>query len=414
MKIILIIYFSFLFLSSSGCQQPEKTQKVMFGDEIFITNHLDLIKGKQIGIITNQTGVLPNGTHLVDTLFNLGYNIAAIFAPEHDFRGKLLAGESFENKVDAETGIPVYSIYGKTKKPTKESLVNLDILLFDIQDIGARFYTYISTLYYVLQAAAENNIPVVVLDRPDPLSGTNIDGPVLSDEFKSFIGIATIPVIYGLTVGEIAKLFTGENYIGTDSTPDLTIIKLDGWKREYYWDDFENNWIPTSPNIPGFETALVYPGTCFLEGTNVSEGRGTEEPFSTIGAPFIKSDKLISEMKKNNIPGVELTPVTFSPKKIAGKTNNPKYEGIECYGIKISITDKTKFKAVEFGVYLLSSLINLYNQNFRFKDDFFDKLAGTDRLRKELLAGKVPYEIIKSWNTALEKFKSIRKKYLLY
>ena len=386
----------------------------MFGDEIFITNHLDLIKGKQIGIITNQTGVLPNGTHLVDTLFNLGYNIAAIFAPEHDFRGKLLAGESFENKVDAETGIPVYSIYGKTKKPTKESLVNLDILLFDIQDIGARFYTYISTLYYVLQAAAENNIPVVVLDRPDPLSGTNIDGPVLSDEFKSFIGIATIPVIYGLTVGEIAKLFTGENYIGTDSTPDLTIIKLDGWKREYYWDDFENNWIPTSPNIPGFETALVYPGTCFLEGTNVSEGRGTEEPFSTIGAPFIKSDKLISEMKKNNIPGVELTPVTFSPKKIAGKTNNPKYEGIECYGIKISITDKTKFKAVEFGVYLLSSLINLYNQNFRFKDDFFDKLAGTDRLRKELLAGKVPYEIIKSWNTALEKFKSIRKKYLLY
>ena len=403
-----------MFLSSSGCQQPEKTQKVMFGDEIFITNHLDLIKGKQIGIITNQTGVLPNGTHLVDTLFNLGYNIAAIFAPEHDFRGKLLAGESFENKVDAETGIPVYSIYGKTKKPTKESLVNLDILLFDIQDIGARFYTYISTLYYVLQAAAENNIPVVVLDRPDPLSGTNIDGPVLSDEFKSFIGIATIPVIYGLTVGEIAKLFTGENYIGTDSTPDLTIIKLDGWKREYYWDDFENNWIPTSPNIPGFETALVYPGTCFLEGTNVSEGRGTEEPFSTIGAPFIKSDKLISEMKKNNIPGVELTPVTFSPKKIAGKTNNPKYEGIECYGIKISITDKTKFKAVEFGVYLLSSLINLYNQNFRFKDDFFDKLAGTDRLRKELLAGKVPYEIIKSWNTALEKFKSIRKKYLLY
>ncbi len=414
MKILYTIILSLTLISAAGCQQPESDKNIKFGNEVFINKYLHLVEGKRIGLVANQTSVLSNGTHLLDTLLNLNQNVTPVYSLEHGFKGKQQAGTKVNNYIDEKTGIPVYSLYGSIKKPTAEMLNKVDVILFDVQDIGARFYTYISSLYYVLQAAAENNKPVIVLDRPNPINGVYVDGPVLKNEFKSFVGIAPLPVTHGMTIGELAQLFVDENFIQTEHKPKLTIIKSEGWNRNSYWNDYRNDWLPTSPNIPDFETALVYPGTCFLEGTNISEGRGTEHPFLIIGAPFVKSDELITKLNNYQLSGVELTPITFTPVGIPGKVSHPKYEGIECGGIKIHITDKTKFRSVEFGLYLLSALINLYPDEFEFNAGFFDKLAGTDRLRKQLISNTPPEEIIKSWQKDIQKFKSLRNKYLLY
>lgn len=411
-KSFFIISFIFLF-SLFGCGQSIEEKNIEFGNEVFLKSHLNLIEGKRIGIIANQTSVLPNGTHLVDTLLRLGFNVTAIFAPEHDFRGDLPAGKNVAERIDEKTGVPIYSLYGKNKKPTAKHLANVDILIYDLQDIGARFYTYISTLYYSIEAAAESNKTILILDRPNPLNGNYVSGEVLKREFISFIGIARLTVAHGFTIGEIAKYFSGEE-LKTKNEPDIKIIKMNDWEREKYWDDFNLKWIPTSPNIPDFETALIYPAICFLEGTNISEGRGTGNPFKIIGAPFINSADLVKELKKKNIPGIKILPQTFTPVSIAGKAVHPKFENEECSGIKISVTDKTKFKPVEFGVYLLTALVKLYPDKIIFKKDYFDKLAGSDKLRKELLTGIPEEEIINGWEVEIENFKSIRKKYLLY
>ena len=232
---------------------------------------------------------------MIDTLLSLGINITALYSLEHGFDLDFADGVFIKNSDEKIKSIPVHSLYGKNKKPTKEMLVDVDIILFDVQDVGARFYTYISSLFYILQTAAENNIKVIILDRPNPLGGKRAEGPVLNEDYKSFFGIAPIPILHGMTIGELAMLFISENYIASTS-PDIEIIKMKGWERNNYWDDLNLTWLPTSPNIPTFETALVYPGTCLIEGTNISEGRGTENPFLTIGAPFINPDNLINEL----------------------------------------------------------------------------------------------------------------------
>ena len=413
-RLFTIALLSFFLIGTTNCQESKILNNVKFGDEVFIENHLDMVKDKEVGIVTNQTGVLSNGVSIIDTLVNLGINVTAIFGLEHGFRNNNAAGENIESYTDEKTGIPVYSLYGRNKNPTKEMLGSVNIILFDVQDIGARFYTYISTLFYVLQSASENGISVIVLDRPNPIGGNYIDGPVLDMDFSSFIGITKLPVVHGLTVGEIANLFAGENHISMKTKPDLVIIKCEGWQRDYFWDDFRKDWMPTSPNIPNYESALIYPSTCFLEGTNISEGRGTSSPFLIIGAPFIDSEKLTNELKSKKIKGVNFSPVSFVPVDIPGKSTNTKYKDTICYGIKIKITDEKKFKSVEFGIYLLSSIIKLYPENFKFKADYFDLLAGSDKLRKELISGIDPAIIINSWKNDLNKFQQIRKKYLLY
>ena len=413
-KLFTSTFLLFFLTTFSCCQQSQELKTVNFGDEIFIEKHLDIVKGRQVGIVTNQTGVLSNGVSIIDTLVKLGINVTAIFSLEHGFIGNFAAGENIENYTDKKTGIPVYSLYGWNKKPTKESFENIEIILFDVQDIGARFYTYISTLFYVLQSAAENRVKVIILDRPNPIGGNYVDGPVLDTNFSSFIGIAPLPVTHGLTVGEVANLFVGENYISSKENPSLEVIKCEGWKRSYFWDNFSENWIPTSPNIPDFKTAFVYPGTCFLEGTNISEGRGTDSPFLTIGAPFIDPKLLIDKLNSNKIEGVKFTRISFTPEDIQGKSRNTKYRQIQCNGIRTCITNEEKFKSVQFGVYLLSALIKLYPEQFKFEKNRFDLLAGKEKLRKQLLEGVDPVKIINGWQDDLDKFQSIRKKYLLY
>jgi uncharacterized protein YbbC (DUF1343 family) len=268
-------------------------------------------------------------------------------------------------------------------------------------------------MFYVLQAAAENNIPVIVLDRPDPIDGVTIEGPVLEEELKSFVGIAQLPVRYGMTAGELAELFNGEKLLGINLTAELTVIKMEGWIRNSYYNDYDLVWIPPSPNIPHFKTALVYPGTCLLEGTNISEGRGTKNPFTTIGAPFINSDELIAELKKFSLEGVILKSVSFTPVRIKGVAEKPKYENEICNGIHIEITNAEKFKGFEFGVKLLAALVKLYPESFKF-NSYFDKLSGDKDLRESLIQNKSVEEIISGWQQEIEKFKLIRKKYLLY
>lgn len=409
MKNLLLIYF--IFLSSVFSQ----TQNVLTGADIIVSEKCDLIKGKKLGIVTNHSALLRNRMHLVDSLFHINEtSITALFGPEHGIRGDAPDGNTIKHGKDVKTGVPVYSLYGEIRKPTKEMLYDVDVLLFDIQDVGARFYTYISTLFYTIQAAAENRIPVIVLDRPNPVTGIKIDGPVRKDELTSFVGIAPIPIMHGMTVGELARYFNESGLLGNNLKADLNVITLQNWSRDLYFDQCNLNWVKPSPNIPDLETAIVYPGTCLVEGTNLSEGRGTEKPFLTIGAPYIKSELLISEMGKMNIPGVSLFPVSFTPVEIPNMASNPKYKGQECHGIQIKITDRKSFEPVRFGIQLVSTINKLFPEQFKFSDSRFDKLSGDKRIREAILAKEDAGKIVQAWQTELENFKQQRNKYLLY
>ena len=403
----------FCLSAACKCQPTVKNSDILFGADILISENLDLLKNKNVGLIINQTSLLKNGTPLLDSLMKIGINVKAIFSPEHGFKGQNMAGEFIEDFVDPLTGVKVYSIYGTVKKPTSEMLLDIDVLIFDIQDIGSRFYTYISTLYYVLEASAENNIPLIVLDRPNPLTGLRVEGPVLEENFKSFIGIAEIPVLHGMTIGELANLFNDE-IKKSGSGVNLTIIKMNGWKRDFDWEDINRDWLLTSPNIPDFETAQIYPATCLLEGTNISEGRGTENPFKIIGAPFINSDDLISTLNNFNINGVQVSAISFVPTELPGKASDPKYENEQCNGIKIQIADKEKFYALDFGIKLIYTLHKLYPKEFQSRTDHFDKLIGSDYVREMITDGIHPDSIINSWQKKLDQFKEKRKTYLLY
>jgi uncharacterized protein YbbC (DUF1343 family) len=416
-SVFLIISFN---ISVSCAGQNEDTfliteeEKLTLGADRLINEFTGLILNKRLGVVTNHTGVTANGTHIVDTLHSLGYEITALFGPEHGIRGDAPAGEKILDGVDAKTGISVFSLYGQHRKPTDEMLSNVDILIFDIQDIGARFYTYISTLFYIVQAGAEKNIPVIVLDRPNPIGGLQVEGPIRKENLSSFVGIAPIPVRHGMTVGELATLFAGEGYIGKNLKSQLPVIEVLNWKRENYFDQFEMEWIPPSPNIPKFETSIVYPGTCLIEGTNVSEGRGTMDPFLTIGAPYIIPRELINELNKWNIEGISYSPAAFTPEEIKGMASKPKYENQNCFGISITVIDKEKFNAVNFGIKLIYSLNKIYPKQFSFRESSFDRLIGDEQVRIDIQSGLNPEQVITRWREELDNFISLRNKYLLY
>lgn len=403
----------FSFASANHLQGGENY--VQTGADRLLDEYVSLLKGKNIGIITNHSGVLQDGSHIVDKLNSLQEcKIIALFGPEHGVRGDAAAGEKIDNGIDAATGIPVFSLYGKTNKPTKKMLEGINLLIFDIQDVGSRFYTYISTLYYCLEASAEYNIPIIVLDRPCIINGCSFDGPIRKDDLKSFVGIAPIPVTYGMTIGELAKMFAGDEFIGKKSKCDLTVIELKNWNRCSYIDEYDNKWINPSPNIPSVNNAIAYSGTCFIEGTNVSEGRGTDSPFLTIGAPFINSKDLIAQLNIIGVEGVNLEPVKFTPQNIKGKAINPKFKGVVCSGIFINISDRNKFEPVKFGVKLVYSLNKLYPNEFKFKNDWFDKLIGDKSIRQQISNGVEIKKIISSWKKELENFNKIRLNYIIY
>lgn len=389
--------------------------KVTVGADILVSDSLNLIKNKRLGVVTNHSAILSNGAHLVDTLVTLNeINVTTLFGPEHGIRGNAPDGHSIKDGTDSMTGIPVYSLYGKIRKPTKEMLENIDLLIFDIQDIGARFYTYISTLHYTLIAAAENSIPIIVLDRPNPINGVTVDGPIRTEEFKSFVAIAPIPIQHGMTIGELAAMFNQENWLGNGLKADLKVIKINGWNRELYFDECNLPWVPPSPNMSSLETAILYPGMCLLEGVNVSEGRGTYSPFLTFGAPYINSEELLKELNKFNISGIKLTELTFTPVSISNMSTSPKYKDIECQGAKIDLVDKKNVNSLRFGIEVLYSIHKLYPEQFKFRKNWLDKLFGNKILTEMLKNNSTPNEIFATWSKELSDFNKIRKNYLLY
>ncbi len=389
--------------------------KVRLGNEKLVNEYFNLIKGKNIGVIANHTSLLSDGKHLVDFLYeNKNVSLVAVFGPEHGFRGAAPAGEKIETTIDDKTGIPVYSLYGRINKPTPEMLKNIEVLVYDIQDVGARFYTYISTLYLCLEAAAENNIKFIVCDRPNPIGGVIVDGPIVKKEFESFVGIAPLPIQHGMTIGELALYFNDliESKIGKKAI--LEVIKMDNWKREMLFDETRINWIKPSPNIIDLSTALIYPGTCLIEATNVSEGRGTNSPFLQIGAPFINSAELINELNKLNFSSLSFQSVQFIPTDIEGMASNPKFKDEKCNGIKIHILNTKNLYPVQFGLALISTLKKLYPEKFKINVSRMNRLTGNDEITK-MLDSAVDYtEIINKFQSELTNFKQIRKKYLLY
>ena len=358
-----------------------------------VEKYRELLTGKNIGAVVNHTSTIGQ-THLVDSLLSLGFSMKKIFAPEHGFRGTADAGEKLEDGKDSKTGLPVTSLYGKKRKPGAEDLAGLDVIIFDIQDVGARFYTYISTMTYVMEACAENEIPVIVFDRPDP-NGHYVDGPVLNPDYQSFVGMHQVPVVHGMTVGEYAQMVNGEGWLEGEDACDLTVIPCGNYDHK----SFYTLPIPPSPNLPNIRSIYFYPSLCFFEGTDASIGRGTDKQFQILGAPGFPEGEF-----------------TFTPEPKPG-AKYPKHDGVECRGLDFTTEDLTwVFEEPRITIDLITWFYNTHpnKESFFNENLFFDKLAGSDELRKQIIGGMSEEDIRKTWEPELSQFKTMRKKYLLY
>ena len=373
---------------------------------MLIENHLDELDGKRIGLVMNPTARIGD-THMLDTLVARGVNVEALYAPEHGFRGEAGAGEIIEDGIDQQTGLPVFSLYGSTRKPTPEMLSHVDILLFDMQDVGARFYTYIATLGFVLEAATESEIPVWVLDRPNPLGGNYVSGWMMEEEFQSFVGPYPIPIAHGLTMGEMAEMIVGEEWMEFVSTPDLKVIEMDGWSREMIWPETGLEWVAPSPNLASFEQAYLYPGTVFFEGTSMSEGRGTDQPFLILGDP--ETNLPVSAIRELNHMSdqLQIHSLTFTPRSIPGVAASPKHMDQESIGVQVEVNGYD-FDPVRTGLELFRVLVNS-TPNVQIHN-FLYNLAGTRQIDKVISGELNPLSL--EFNT--EEFKTKRIPYLLY
>lgn len=414
------IRFLLLFITINALMMKSvasDSEIVKVGAQQLISEYINILHNQRIGLITNQSAVI-GGEHIVDILLKYeDFNLTALFAPEHGIRGDADAGAEILDTVDTRTGIPIFSLHGQTLRPTKDMLADIDVLIFDIQDVGTRFYTYISTMGLAMQAAAEMQIPFIVLDRPNPIGGERIEGFRLETKHKSFIGMFEIPVTHGMTVGELALMIKGEGLIDGLKRLDLSVIPMKGWKRSMLWDKTGLPWVPPSPNIPTFETAVIYPGTCYFGSTSVNEGRGTYEPFIVIGAPWANGNVLADKLNQFDLPGIRFEPVVYIPKSIKGMSTNPKLLGIEVFGVRSIIEDPYLIIPLNTGVHMLHTFYHhaLENElkNF-FNVTAFLRVAGTERFHLMIMNGYSPNDIIESWKDDVEEFSNKRKKYLLY
>lgn len=355
--------------------------------------YFPLIEGKRIGLVVNHTSMI-NNVHLVDSLHNAGFKVVKIFAPEHGFRGDHSDGAYIPNAKDEKTGAAIISLYGSKFKPTAQDLSDVDIVLFDIQDVGVRFYTFISTMHYVMEACAENNKPFIVLDRPNP-NGHYVDGPVLDIQYKSFIGMHPIPIVHGLTVGELATMINEEGWLKNGLKCDLTVIPCENYNHSCLY----QLPIMPSPNLVSMEAVYLYPSLGLFEGTVVSVGRGTYQAFEIFGHPLLKN-----------------TDIEFTPQSIKGMSENPKFLGQKCYGynVKKFASEFIKYNSSIYLFWLLELYDELHTQTKFWRKDVFDKLAGSDKLRTQIEEGLNADEITSSWLFDLQEYKRMRKKYLLY
>lgn len=413
-KNIFVIPLFAAYLLGVFSQFPNSPIKL--GVDNLMESKIDLLRGKRVGVITNQTGVNSKGDHIIDLLHQApDVELVAIFAPEHGIRGNKEGGDLIDNQKDTKTGITIFGIYGKLNKPTPEMLKNIDVLIFDIQDVGARFYTYISTMSLCMEAAAENNIEFMVLDRPNPITGAIVEGPVLEEQYKSFVGIHPIALRHGMTVGELAKMFNEEGWLANGVKAKLTVIKMNNWKRDSWYGELGLDWIKPSPNIPSPTTALLYPGMGLLETCNISEGRGTVRPFENIGAPWLDNLAIAASLSQMSNQMIKIDTISYIPIDMPGAAMDPKYEGQRCNGLLLTVTDPHRFASVEFGIHLISTIRKMHPDKFAWKSPQSPlRMFGNKETPKAIEEGKSPAEIIESWQIKLEAFNKIREKYLLY
>jgi len=375
------------------------------GIQVLLEDSLHLVKDKRVGLVTNQTGVDSEGSSSIDLIFSHPQvDLIALFSPEHGIRGDLDPGEEVEDGVDPRTGLPIYSLYGNTRKPTSEMLEDVEVLLVDLQDIGARYWTYISTMTLSMEAAFENGIPVVVLDRPNPI-GAAVQGNILYPEFSTFVGRYPIPMRHGMTSGELALYYQGEFNI----PGPLHIAPVSGLERNMTFEDTGLPWIKPSPNMPTLESALHYPGTCLFEGTYLSVGRGTDLPFQVVGSPWLNGEDLAERMHQYGFAGVSFKAVTFTPQN----PGDGKFDGTEVDGVQLLATS-SDYNPTEVAVALLVETYKMSGDKWEWLSSHFDRLAGTDSLRKGIAAGSKAPGLISDWSSQLQRFLSIREQYLIY
>ncbi len=389
-------------------------QKVKVGLDILLMDNLSMLEGKCVGIITNQTGISSSGEHIVDILSSFEHiSIGALFAPEHGIRGDLPDAIKTESYVDKRTGIQVWSLYGKHLKPTQAMLANVDVLVYDIQDVGARFYTFISTMGLAMEAAAEYGKKFIVLDRPNPINGVTIEGPIVEQPFYSFIGQYPIPVRYGMTPGELARMIKGENWMKGMDELDLKVIPMEGWQRDMWFDETGLPWEKPSPNIPSILTAALYPGLCLVEALNLSEGRGTMRPFEQIGAPWINSHKLAATMNAMRLPGVYFRQITFTPVSLPQAAPWNKYRDQDVHGLSLIITGRERLRPLQIMVHLLVALKKHYPAELELRKNL-ERLIGIPSFRQSIENLRPPEEILAEWEPGIQAFEKARQKYLLY
>ena len=391
--------------------------RVRPGIDVLLTDSLGLVRGKRVGLITNHTGVFQYGVGMaagaprtsgssIDALYEApDVELVAIFGPEHGVRGEAEAGAKVESSVDEKTGVPIHSLYGGTLRPTPEMLEGIDVLLFDMQDIGARYYTYPSTMAYAMEAAGAQGIPFVVLDRPNPIRGDVVQGNVLDTAYSTFVGLYPTPMRNGMTVGELARLYVGE--FGIDV--ELHVVPVDGWRRDMPFDETGLPWVAPSPNIPDLASALAYPGTCLFEGTPLSVGRGTERAFQWVGAPWLDGAALADTLNGYGFEGVRFEPATFTP-HAAGDN---KFSDTEVHGVRV-IGESTTYDASVVAVAMLVEAYRMSGEQWSWNVRHFDRLAGTDALRLGIIAGEDVSTLTAGWPAQIDAFKALRAPYLIY
>jgi uncharacterized protein YbbC (DUF1343 family) len=415
---------------STPAAPPQAAEKLKLGVEVFLEKHLDLVKGKKVGLITNPSGVdsrLRSTTDLFRN--NPDIQLVALYAPEHGVRGNAQAGEYVPFYMEEKFKIPVFSLYGQSMKPQPGMLKNIDeymrsfdtthtgkklessmtkdvdILVYDIQDVGTRVYTYESTMAYAMQACAESGIDFIVLDRPNPINGLNMEGPILEyPGYSSPVGIYPVPLRFGMTIGELAKLYN-ERFL--EKKAKLTVILMEGWKRDMWYDQTGLPWVIPSPNMPTLDTATVYPGQVFLEGTNVSEGRGTTRPFEIFGAPWIDGNELTRKLNGLGLPGVIFREQWFNP-------TFSKFKEEMCGGAQIHITDRNRYRSLETTLHIINTIRNMYPDKFQFHDKYFDKIMGNAKVREAMLKGIAVEDIAAGFEDGLKTFSEQRRPFLLY
>lgn len=375
---------------------------VRTGLEQLIINVSPQLLGKRLGLASHPAAVLPDLTGAVDALQAAGYNLEALFGPEHGFSGASADGAQIADAIDPRTGLPVYSLYGAQKEPSEQALSQIDALVFDMQDVGVRFYTYLSTLYYILRGAGKAGKPVFVLDRPNPITGSIIEGGAVEPGLESFVGVINIPMRHGMTLGELANYINTEFGFGTE----LHVIAMQNWQRQMWFDETGLPWVPTSPAMPHVLTTILYPGMCLLEGTNFSLGRGTSLPFELCGAPWLDGYRLAQEMNALDLPGVRFRPISFTPSASI-------HSGSECQGVQVHITDRNKLRPVEMALNLIATARCMSVGHFSW-NPHFQRLAGSADLHSKLESGMPVSQITAEMADFITNFKDRRQKYLLY